>query len=192
MKQRVSQRRTVWLGVALLATLLATQWVSGDDGSADLELVPPPVEGKIREKEARQKDVRQGSNEVEDGAVNKVGIETGELDLERLERRKFSSQAGPIFGSQSWAPPPPPPPAFEKPRAPSPPPLQFKYLGKVIEGEETRVFLALADRNYIVKPGESINNQYRIDEVNDQSVTFTYLPLNAKQVLATAGTGSIQ
>ncbi|HJT51320.1 MAG TPA: secretion system X translation initiation factor [Nitrosospira sp.] len=191
MKQRVSQGRMVWLGAALLATLLAAQWVSGDDGSADLELVSPPVEGKIREKEARQKEVHPGGNEVEDKAANRVEIETGELNLERLERRKFSSQAGAIFGSQSWVPPPPPP-ALEKPRPPSPPPLQFKYLGKVIEGEETRVFLALADRNYIVKPGERINNQYRIDGVNDQAVTFTYLPLNAKQVLATAGTGSIQ
>jgi hypothetical protein len=188
LKQKISQGRTVWLGAALLATLLAAQWVSGEDGGADLELASQqPAEGKVRGKE-----VRQGGNEMEDGVANEVQNEVGELDLERLEHRKFSSQAGAIFGSQSWVPPPPPPPAFEKPRAPSPPPLQFKYLGKVIEGDETHVFLALADRNYVVKPGERINNQYRIDEVNDQAITFTYLPLNAKQVLATTGTGNIQ
>ena len=182
----------VWLGAALLATLLAAQWVSGEDGSTDLELVSPPPEGRGREKEIRQKEVYQGGNDLKDGFASEAESEAGELDLERLERRKFSSQAGAIFGSQSWVPPPPPPPVFEKPRAPSPPPLQFKYLGKVIEGEETRVFLTLADRNYIVKPGERINNQYRIDEVNDQAITFTYLPLNTKQVLATARAGSMQ
>jgi hypothetical protein len=109
------------------------------------------------------------------------------LDLGRLERRTFKSEAGNIFAAQSWVPPPPP----MKPQPPSPPPMQFKYLGKVIEGDETRVFLALGERNYIVKPGESINNQYRLDEVNERSMTFTYLPLNAKQMLATAGAGSI-
>jgi hypothetical protein len=65
--------------------------------------------------------------------------------------------------------------------------LQFKYLGKIIEENEVRVFLALADRNYILKPGENINGQYRMDEVNENSITFTYLPLNAKQALSTVG-----
>ena len=68
--------------------------------------------------------------------------------------------------------------------------MQFKYLGRVTEGEETRIFLALAERNYIVRPGESINSQYRLDEVSEDAITLTYLPLKAKQVLAIAGTGS--
>jgi hypothetical protein len=49
-----------------------------------------------------------------------------------------------------------------------------------MEGGDTQVFLALAERNYIVKPGE-------MDEVGDENITFTYLPLNAKQMLSTAG-----
>jgi hypothetical protein len=114
-------------------------------------------------------------------------MESEALDLERLERRKFSSQAGDIFRQQSWAPPPPPPDPNNPPPPPPPPPLQFKYLGKVIEGDDIRVFLALAERNYILKPGENINSQYRMDEVTDSSITFTYLPLNAKQALSTVG-----
>lgn len=186
MKQRIGQGRTLWLGGALLATLLAAQWVSGEDGGTDSEspsrqAVQPvqPIEEKTSGKEAPREEVRRGGNEVQH--------QDGDLDLNRLERRKFSSEAANIFTAQSWVPPPPP----MKPQPPSPPPMQFKYLGKVIEGDEMRVFLALGERNYIVKPGESINNQYRLDEVNDHSVTFTYLPLNAKQMLATAGAGSI-
>jgi len=41
----------------------------------------------------------------------------------------------------------------------------------------------LSDRNYIVKQGEHIDNRYRVDEVNDHMITFTYLPLSAKQTL---------
>ena len=66
---------------------------------------------------------------------------------------------------------------------PTPPPLQFKYIGKAIKGSQTWVFLSQADENYIAKIGEKIDDQYRLDTINDESVTLTYLPLNAKQVL---------
>jgi len=166
--------RKLWLAGALLATLLAAQWVSGEEGEAAPEALPEPVEARNFRKEAPA-----GRNAAEN--------EAGELDLERLERRKFSAQAGDIFGQRSWVPPPRP----EPPRPPSPPAMQFRYLGKVVEGDETRVFLALGERNYIVRPGESINNQYRLDEVSDHNITFTYLPLNARQMLATAGAANI-
>ena len=78
------------------------------------------------------------------------------------------------------------------PPPPAPPPLQFKYLGRVTEGDETRVFLVLAERNYIVKPGENIDSQYRVDAVSDHAITLTYLPLNAKQMLAIAGPGDVR
>ena len=79
-------------------------------------------------------------------------------------------------------------PSHENPAALAPP-LLFKYLGKVTEGDETQVFLALAERNYVVKAGENIDNQYRVDAVTDHTITFTYLPLGAKQLLSTAGGG---
>ena len=185
MKQAAAQRRgrsrALWLGGALAVTLLAAQWVSGDDGGTDLG---QPVEDRILRKEfhTRENPTREGTSQAPD--------EAEQLQLERLERRKFSAQAGDIFRRQSWAPPPPP--AASKPPPPSPPPLQFKYVGRVVEGDETRVFLALAERNYIIKPGENIDSQYRMDEVNDHAITLTYLPLNAKQMLAIAGPGDVR
>lgn len=189
MKQAAARERgrvrALWLGGALAATLLAAQWVSGEDGGedggTDLE---QSVESRIPRKESRTTESRVASE-----APRETANEAEHLQLERLERRKFSAQAGDIFRRQSWAPPPPPP---SKPPPPSPPPLQFKYLGRVIEGDETRVFLALAERNYIVKPGENIDSQYRMDEVSDHAITLTYLPLNAKQMLAIAGSGDIR
>jgi hypothetical protein len=166
--------RKLWLAGALLATLLAAQWVSGEEGEAGPEALSESAEARNFRKEAPS-----GRNAAEN--------EASELDLERLERRKFSAQAGDIFGQRSWVPPPRP----EPPRPPSPPPMQFRYLGKVVEGDETRVFLARGERNYIVRPGESINSQYRLDEVGDHNITFTYLPLNARQMLATAGAANI-
>lgn len=173
--------RALWLGGALAATLLAAQWVSGDDGGSELG---QPAEDRVPRKESRT----PGNTTRE--ALSQAPDEAEQLHLERLERRKFNAQAGDIFRRQSWAPPPPPAPS--KPPPPSPPPLQFKYVGRVTEGDETRVFLALAERNYIVKPGENIDGQYRMDAVSDHAVTLTYLPLNAKQMLAIAGPGDVR
>jgi hypothetical protein len=171
----------LWLGGALAATLLAAQWDSGNDGGTEGE---QPAEDRIPRKES---GIRENTTRE---AVSQSPDEGEQLHLERLEGRKFSAQAGDIFRRQSWAPPPPPAPSKLPP--PSPPPLQFKYVGRVTEGDETRVFLALAERNYIVRPGENIDSQYRMDEVNDHAITLTYLPLNAKQMLAIAGPGDLR
>jgi Tfp pilus assembly protein PilP len=170
--------RVVWLGGALLATLLATQWVSGGDGGVDTVSAGPDQKAK-REMQGEIKGEMKGEMKEMRAAED----DTAQLELERLERRKFSAQAGDLFSRQSWIPPPPP----AKSQPPSPPPLMFKYLGKVTEGDETQVFLALAERNYVVKVGEKIDNQYRVDEVTDHAITLTYIPLNAKQVLSTGG-----
>ena len=165
--KELEQRRTLWLGGALLIALLATQWVNGQDGSGDQVSAVP--EQKVPQREKREMRASED--------------DSAQLELDRLERRKFSAQAGDLFSPKSWIPPPPP----MKAQPPSPPPLMFKYLGKVTEGDETRVFLALAEHNYVVKPGETINNQYRVDAVTDHTITFTYIPLNAKQMLSTGG-----
>jgi hypothetical protein len=63
------------------------------------------------------------------------------------------------------------------------PPLQFKYTGKAIEDRITWVFLSRSGENFIAKVGEKINDQYRLDSINDDAITLTYLPLNIKQTL---------
>ncbi|SFW37752.1 secretion system X translation initiation factor [Nitrosovibrio sp. Nv17] len=165
---QAGKTRAGWLGAALLATLLAARWVSGGDDDTESA---PEASGPA-------------SSAQGDRSVPAVDDDTAQLALERLERREFAAQAGELFSSQTWLPPPVP--ESERPPAP-PPPLMFKYLGKVVDGDETRVFLSLSDRNYIVKAGERIDSQYQVDEVTDHAITFTYLPLKAKQMLAIGG-----
>jgi hypothetical protein len=61
--------------------------------------------------------------------------------------------------------------------------LQFKYAGKAIVDNETWVFLSQAGENLIAKLGGKINDKYRLDSINDDAITMTYLPLNTKQIL---------
>jgi hypothetical protein len=84
--------------------------------------------------------------------------------------------------AQRNAPPPPPPPKI-KPQAP---PLPFTFMGRMIDGGQQIVFLVNGDRNLVVREGETFAGSYRVDKIDDQAVTLTYLPLRQKQRLAFA------
>ncbi|MBX3640312.1 MAG: hypothetical protein KF888_07350 [Nitrosomonas sp.] len=179
------KRKTI-IGVALLATLVAVVLVEDEDETV-IETVGPAASTQSA-KPARPSSAR--------GSVPQAR-RSDDLNVDQLGQRKFDPLAGELFASTSWAPKPPPITPQQQaamlqqqrakvktpPPAPTPPPLQFKYIGKAIEGNRTWVFLTQADENYIAKVGEKIDDRYRLDTISDESVTLTYLPLNAKQIL---------
>jgi len=69
------------------------------------------------------------------------------------------------------------------PPPPTAPSVPFKYAGKAISDNQTWVFLSQAKDNHIAKIGGKITDQYRLDAINEESVSLTYLPLNIKQTL---------
>lgn len=178
------KRKTI-IGLALVATLIAVVLVEEEE-EATVDSAQPV---------APKKALRTAT-----GKSSAQAVQNDNLDVGQLGQRKFDPQAGELFATTTWAPKRPqinpeqqaiiakkraeaearakvPPPA------PTPPPLQFKYIGKAIEGNRIWVFLAQDGENYIARIGEKIDEKYRLDTVNDESVTLTYLPLNAKQTL---------
>lgn len=90
-----------------------------------------------------------------------------------------------VFGTQDWNPPPPPvsnaaPPP---PPPPSAPPLPFTYLGKAASDGKWEVYLARADKTYVVTASMVIDGTYRVDAIAPPMLTLTYLPLNQVQTL---------
>ena len=75
------------------------------------------------------------------------------------------------------APPPPPP-------APVAPELPFTYLGRMVENDNTVLFLSKQDQSYSVKIAGIVDKNYRVESINDDQVVFTYLPLNIQQTLS--------
>ena len=65
----------------------------------------------------------------------------------------------------------------------SAPPLPFRYVAKIIDGDRTAVFLMNGDDHYQVQPGQVIDKTYKIERITETAVTFTYLPLGTRQVL---------
>jgi hypothetical protein len=111
--------------------------------------------------------------------------------LDLLERRAAASPAGDPFEARSWEPrlvaaprnlPPPPPQA---------PPVPFTYLGKMIDGEKMTVFLARQDRNYVVRPGDTLDGAYRVEAIEEEGLALTYLPLGTRQTLAFGATPAV-
>lgn len=84
------------------------------------------------------------------------------------------------FRTKSWFVAPPPP----KPPKPTAPPLPFQYLGKLNEAGEIRVFLNYQGKHIIAKLGDVIDNNYSVEEIAGGRMTFLYLPMKEKQVLA--------
>lgn len=169
------------LGPLLAATLAATLYVASED-----ETDPPPETRKTRpvwssgfdatgpEGRARQPAVAANEVRAQAGKASgqSVGVGSGKA-------AGMDTPAIDPFRAQSWyvAPPPPPPPR------PVAPPLPFRYLGSLEEGGERRLFLVHQERQWIVKEGDVVASQYRVDEIAPGRVVFTYLPLQTQQTL---------
>jgi hypothetical protein len=169
----------------LAATLGAMLWVESRGKDGDEAVV-----GLAERRPLTRAPAPAQASGVTAAAVNAHG-----LDLTRLQRpdslepgndpfadRRPKAAAAARLERPPSAPvevvtvPPPPPSA---------PPVPYTFIGRLSEDESTTVFLAAGDRNLVVKPGDVIDNNYRVDAVTDNAVSLTYLPLNVKQTLST-------
>ena len=105
-----------------------------------------------------------------------------DIDLDKLRREDATESHRDPFGRHSFTPPPPPV-AAAAPEAPSVPPLPFKYFGRLTENGKTEVYVMRGDDLITVAAGSKIDNEYRVDRISEESITFTYLPMKQKQSL---------
>lgn len=98
-----------------------------------------------------------------------------------------------LFAAVNWdAPPPapPPPPPVAPAAPPQAPALPFEYLGRteaVGEAGGQLVHLRRGSEMFSVRAGDSIDAQYRLEQVSDEALQISYLPLAARQTLIITG-----
>jgi hypothetical protein len=113
------------------------------------------------------------------------------LHLEALVQRHLAalqsdgSKAMPIFSAQSWQPPPPSPTPVQAVE-PEAPPFPYPYLGGLTDDAGRTAFFGRGDRVLAVRSGATIDGQYRVDHLDETSMTLTYLPLH-KPLAVTLG-----
>jgi hypothetical protein len=103
------------------------------------------------------------------------------IDLARLQRAEAAvPQSDPFarnFGQQK-----PAQAAAAAPEKPVAPPLPFRYFGRLTENGKTEVFVMRGEDLLALAPGQTIGD-YRVDQIADAAISFTYLPLKMKQTL---------
>jgi hypothetical protein len=80
-----------------------------------------------------------------------------------------------------------PAPAPEPQVAAVAPPLPFVYFGRLENGDETHVFLRHGERHLSLKAGDQIDEIYRVERIDANSIVFAHLPSQTRQVLSVSG-----
>jgi hypothetical protein len=127
---------------------------------------------------------------VEDVTATQPQATPHALELESLERRKASGTVPDLFAPAPQPAAPASPPVQAAALASSapapatqPPALPFRYLGRLLLGERSVVFLERGQNLYSVAAGETIDTAYRIESISDTAVTFRHLSLDVTQTL---------
>jgi len=112
------------------------------------------------------------------------------LELERLERRKASGRVPDLFAT--------PIPAAAKVRtaaaksaqpapvvavAPPLPPIPYRYLGRMEDGERRIVFLEKGPVVLTAAAGDTIEGIYRIESVSETAIAFRHIARDTVQTL---------
>ncbi|WP_374592283.1 hypothetical protein [Aquabacterium sp.] len=146
-----------------------------------------------------------------DGAAPAAAASSASAALQGLTEQVARWQTRGAFdtlgevGNAAWSskvPPPPPPPKHVPPPPPPPPvapPFPYQWVGRWQEPAApaapasasakraaTRELAVITGPNqtWVVKPGDVIEGQWRIDAITDTSVQLTYLPLSQTQTIS--------
>lgn len=177
-------RRALLLGL-LAATVAAAVFEPAED-----EIAQPASAGKNPVRAEHRPEAKK-PEPAEREPINPEPGKTGpqHADISGLQLDKLKRAAAPnhkkepeLFPAKSWyiAPPEQKPAPLAPPAAP---PLPFSYMGKLMEDGKPVVFLNIRERNFIVKEGDIVAGNYRVEKIQPQMVTMTYLPLNMQQTL---------
>lgn len=155
--------RKLWLGSLLLLTVLAAVW-------------PVP------EREPAAPKTRAGiaaSRHQDQAAMVSVAF----APLAGATATNEPAAIGGLFPQQTWAPPSPP----AAQQAPAAPPLPFTYGGRYTDGDNVTIFLIEGNQMHKVRQGDTVKETYRIEKIEQASISLTYLPLGTTQILPTGG-----
>ncbi|MGA7178762.1 MAG: hypothetical protein WBX11_04130 [Thiobacillaceae bacterium] len=108
---------------------------------------------------------------------------------DQKNRPRLSAARLDAFAARDWTPPPPPKLAALPPPPPMAPPLPYRYLGKLQDQGHLIVFLdSNSLRPILVKGGEVLDGQWRVEEITPRLMRFTYLPLAQTATLSIGDT----
>jgi hypothetical protein len=64
------------------------------------------------------------------------------------------------------------------------PPLPFTFVGQLRQNGRVEVLVMRGQELHTLATGDSIDGEYRVEDITDSTISFTYLPLKLKQTWA--------
>lgn len=172
-----AEQRKQLLGVVLAGTLGVTLWTAWRESGAEDVAV---VAARPLKRVAYTHTVPVASD-VQGAASVLASLQP---------RASAPAELDDLFG----VPPTPAPVVQAVASAPAPqaPALPFQVLGRYENDGDKAVFLQYNDRNLVARVGDTIDDLYQVESLQDGVLTLVYLPLHQKQTLqvGSADTGS--
>lgn len=102
-----------------------------------------------------------------------------DIDLERLRRGEARLPQNDPFTAVKK---PEQSVVAQAPAKPAAPPLPFQYIGRWSRGDKAEVLVMRDNELVAIDRGQQFGD-YRVDEITDTTIGFTYLPMKMKQTL---------
>jgi hypothetical protein len=178
---RLQPRQWVLAG-ALALTLLAIYLVNANEDAEDLT--------EPRTAAPRPRLTPMPSSPLTSDHAQHQSAGLPDLALARARQAQAMPQAGKdLWQTHAWhvAPPPSQPSAAALAEIARPvvPALPYQYMGQMDDAPGGNlVFLTAGNRVFSVSPGQTVEQVWRLDSVDQRALYLTYLPLNSTVVLS--------
>ena len=104
------------------------------------------------------------------------------IDLARLHRPEAAVPQNDPYARNYGQQKPAQAPTAVVAEKPVVPPLPFRYFGRLTENGKTEVFVMRGEDVLALAPGQTIGD-YRVEQIAEAAISFTYLPMKTKQTL---------
>lgn len=155
--------RKIVLGIALIGTVVAAVY---------------PVE----EPPAQQPMAKNRTGQL--AAVKSPEAPDENIPWIEIVRAPIAAPENNPFSDNAWRPPPPPPPKPEAPPAPMAPPFPYSYAGRMGSEEKPLLLFVSNDKSVSARVGELIDSAWRVEAVDETSISLRYLPLDQTQSIS--------
>jgi hypothetical protein len=111
--------------------------------------------------------------------------------LQLPDRRGLTRARGELFA----APPLPPqaaPAGATAPAAVTPPPVPYRFAGRVLKGSEEEILVSRGDLVFPIKAGETLDGTYRVESIGADRIELLYLPLGTRDRIAVSSALEVQ
>lgn len=177
--------------IGLAGVLGLTLWLSSQEADDGIEVMTrqgPPGSAPASAPTPRE---RPAGNTADTSAWIRQAMLEGAQGWARRRTQAASlpperpmTSSMPSAWSAQQLPPPPPPPQGASSSAPVAPRFPHSWVGRVNDDAVQRAVLAGTVNTWVVRAGDVIEGQWRIDRIQERTMTLTYLPLAQSQTVS--------